>query len=405
MADILFLAHRIPYPPNKGDKIRSWNLLAHLAKRHRVYLGCFVDDPADFAHLPFLQDVCAEVFALPLDPRLARIHSLKGLLKGEALSVDYYRDARLDRWVAELLPRTSIAATIVFSSPMGQYVVERLSGLRPVIMDFVDVDSDKWRQYATSKPWPLSWIYDRESRTLLDYERRIALAADVSFFVSPKEAELFRALVPEAAAKVDHLNNGVDYGYFSPEHGFTSPFQAGEQALVFTGAMDYWANEDAVDWFARAILPAVRAAAPAARFVIVGGKPSAKVRALAALEGVTVTGGVPDVRPYLAHAAAVVCPLRIARGIQNKVLEGMAMARRVIATPDAFEGVDATPGAHLIVADGAQAFAEAVIAVLKNSNGVAAMGRQARARVIERYSWAANLDRLDRFLGLGESVQ
>lgn len=394
MGDILFLAHRIPYPPNKGDKIRSWHMLAHLAKRHRVYLGCFVDDPSDFAHVPFLQDVCTEVMAVPLDPRLAKSRSLKGLLRGEALSIGYYRDHRLDEWVGRISTAHDLAATILFSSPMAQYVLERQNRVGRVVMDFVDVDSDKWRQYAEAKRWPLSLVYRREARALLKFERRVAMAADSSLFVSPKEAELFRQLAPEAAHKIGHLNNGVDYGYFSPEHRFPSPFMDGEQPIVFTGAMDYWANVDAVDWFARAILPQIRAVVPAAVFTIVGGNPAPKVKALAALPGITVTGRVPDVRPYLAHAAVVVCPLRIARGIQNKLLEGMAMARPVVATSQAFEGIEAEPGRDLLLADTPAGFAADVLQILAGEHD-ADMGRRARKRVMETYSWDSNLQSLD----------
>lgn len=394
MADILFLAHRIPYPPNKGDKIRSWHLLAHLAKRHRVHLGCFVDDPADFAHVPFLQDLCADVIALPLDPGQARVRAVKGALRGEALSLGYYRDARLEQWVEATVSRNRIAATVLYSSPMAQYALSRRESLGRLIMDFVDVDSDKWRQYAKSRRWPMSMVYRREARTLLAFERKVAATVDMSFFVSDAEAALFRKLAPESAARIGTLKNAVDHGYFSPAHKFASPFEADEQALVFTGAMDYWANVDAVDWFAREVLPQIREAAPNAVFYIVGGNPTPKVTALADLPGVRVTGRVPDVRPYLAHGAVVVCPLRIARGIQNKVLEGMAMARPVVATPQAFEGIEATPGSDLLVAETPGAFAAEVIRILRGEQDPV-LGERARAQILARYGWEPTLRILD----------
>lgn len=401
MADILFLAHRIPYPPNKGDKIRSWHMLAHLARHHSVYLGCFVDDPEDMAHVPFLREICEDVCALPINPLQKKILSLQGLLRGEALSVAFYRDARMSAWVDRVLSQGPMAATVLFSSPVGQFILGRGRACGRTVMDFVDIDSDKWRQYAESKPWPLSWIYNREQRTLLAFERKMAAVVNRSLFVSPKEAELFQHLAPEVAARVGHLNNGVDFHYFSPDHAFPSPYKAGEKALVFTGAMDYWANVDAVDWFARAIFPMIRASVPEARFYIVGGKPTAKVQALQALPDVVVTGRVEDVRPYVAHAAAVVCPLRIARGIQNKVLEGMAMARPVVASEQAFEGIDATPGRDLLVADGVETMAAAVLAVLQGQADPA-MGQRARQCVMERYSWDANLRQLDHLLEIHE---
>lgn len=397
MAKILFLAHRIPYPPDKGDKIRSWHILAHLAKRHRVYLGCYVDDPEDRKHLPFLSDVCEEVKAIDLSPGRAKIRSLRALAAGRALSVDYYRDQEMADWVDAKLTDVRFDATFVFSSPMAQFVLGRSSLTGRVVMDFVDVDSDKWRQYASSKRWPMSALYRRESERLMDFERDVARRTDASLFVSPKEAELFRQIAPEAADSIGHLNNGVDSAFFSPDQDLENPYEAGERAVVFTGAMDYWANVDAVQWFADEILPRIRAVHGDAVFYIVGGKPTAQVRALAERAGIKVTGRVPDVRPYLKFSDAVVCPLRIARGVQNKVLEGMAMARPVVASPEAFEGIDAKPGEELIVADGPADIAEAVSAILAGSCNPA-MPEKARKSVVENYSWDHNLSLLDDLL-------
>ncbi|MDA5193606.1 TIGR03087 family PEP-CTERM/XrtA system glycosyltransferase [Govanella unica] len=402
MADILFLAHRIPYPPNKGDKIRSWHMLLHLAKRHSVYLGCFVDDPEDMAHVAFLRTICADVCALPINPLHNKIRSLQGLLRDEALSVAFYRDARMTAWVDRVLGQGPMAATVLFSSPVGQFILGRGRVCGRTVMDFVDIDSDKWRQYAENKPWPMSWIYQREQRKLLAFERKMAATVQSSLFVSPKEAELFQKLAPEVAARVGHLNNGVDFNYFSPDHVFPSPYKMGERALVFTGAMDYWANVDAVDWFARAIFPQIRAAAPDTVFYIVGGKPMAAVQALRSLPGVVVTGRVEDVRPYVAHAALAVCPLRIARGIQNKVLEGMAMAQPVVATPQAFEGIEATPGEHLLVADGVDDFAATVLDVLSGRVDPE-LGARARNCVMTNYSWDQNLKVLDILLDIQDN--
>ncbi|RMF11634.1 MAG: glycosyltransferase, partial [Alphaproteobacteria bacterium] len=176
-----------------------------------------------------------------------------------------------------------------------------------------------------------------------------------------------------------------------------NPYKEDDQALVFTGAMDYWANVDAVRWFADEVFPRVRARHPNAAFYIVGGKPTPQVRELARRDGIVVTGRVPDVRPYVKYARAVVCPLRIARGVQNKVLEGMAMARPVVASPEAFEGIDARPGEELIVADGRDAFVDAVTQILDGGHD-RALGRRARVRVVENYGWERNLDILDRLL-------
>ena len=390
MQDLLLLIHRIPYPPNKGDKIRSYHLLKHLARDYRVHLATFVDDADDWQHVPAVEALCASSHFAPLNPLRARVRSLGALVKNRSLSLDYYQDAGMARWVDQAVATHKIKRVMVFSSPMAQYA-DKLGGARRVI-DFCDVDSDKWRQYAEKKSPPMSWLYRHEARQLLRYERQVASQYDASLFVSAPEADLFRKLAPESTARIGHFSNGVDTEYFSPEHVFASPYAAGERALVFTGAMDYWPNVDAVQWFASDVFPAVRAKYPGVRFYIVGSRPAPAVQALAQQDGIVVTGTVPDVRPYLAHAAVAVAPLRIARGIQNKVLEAMAMATPVVVSPQALEGIDAAPGSELVLADGADAFQSAVAALLDGQEeAVDAIGAAARARVQSSYSWSSNL--------------
>jgi sugar transferase (PEP-CTERM/EpsH1 system associated) len=246
VAKVLFLAHRIPYPPNKGDKIRSFHLLRHLAGRHRVFLGGFVDDPDDWQHRGALEAMCAEVFLRPLSPRLATARSARGLLNGEALTLPYYRDGGLRTWVDATMERERIEHVVVYCSSMAQYVDEQRYAHCRRVLDVVDVDSDKWRQYADRRPFPFSWIYRREARTLLAYERDVAARFDATLFVSAAEAALFRRLAPEVATKIGHYNNGVDIEYFDPAVSIEPPYPQGGAVVVFTGAMDYWANVDAV---------------------------------------------------------------------------------------------------------------------------------------------------------------
>ncbi len=395
MQELLFLAHRIPYPPNKGDKIRSFHLLKHLAGKYRVHLAAFVDDKDDWRHVSRLDQICGETHFVALHPGLARLRSVSGFFSGEPLTVPYYRDAGMQAWVDQLLTTRPVRRVLVFSSAMAQYMMERtLPGARRVI-DFVDVDSDKWRQYAQSKSWPMSAVYRREARRLLAYDRQVAGDFDASVFVSFEEAELFKKLAPDAATRISHINNGVDSDYFSPERGYDSPYAAGEKVLVFTGAMDYWANADAVRWFAREVFPLVREQVPEALFYIVGGRPSVEVQQLANLPGVHVTCAVPDVRPYLAHAVAAVAPLRIARGIQNKVLEAMSMAKPVLATQAAAEGIEGVSG--VLVAEEPADFAALAVRILRGEMN-AETGRAGRACVLQRYNWTSNLARLDYLL-------
>jgi len=388
--DLLLLVHRIPYPPNKGDKIRSYHLLKHLSGKYRVHLATFVDDADDWQHVPTVEALCASSHFARLDPKQGKLRSAGALATGKSLSLAYYRDAGMRQWVARTMRERGIARVMMFSSVMAQYAEDFPAARR--VIDFCDVDSDKWRQYAEKKKWPMSWVYRHEAKSLLDYERRVADICDASLFVSEPEAELFRGLAPENRAKIGFFNNGVDTEYFSPERSYDNPFAEGEQAMVFTGAMDYWPNIDAVKWFAAEVLPRVRASVPGARFYIVGSRPAPEVLALAG-DAIVVTGTVPDVRPYLAHCSVAVAPLRIARGIQNKVLEAMAMARPVVASPQAYEGIDAASGRELVVADAPEAYADSVIALLRTPD--AAMGRAARASVERRYSWPAHLSQIE----------
>ena len=387
MEKLLLLVHRIPYPPNKGDKIRSYHLLRHLCARYEVHLGTFVDDADDWRHVPHLQAMCAGSHFGALHPLWGRLRSLAALAGGRALSCDYYRDAGMRRWVDDTVEREGISRIVCYSSPMAQYADAHPSARR--VMDFVDVDSDKWRQYADGKRWPMRQVYQREARLLLDYERGVARASDAALFVSAPEAALFRTLAPESAAGIGHYSNGVDTEFFSPANGGASPYPPGARVLAFTGAMDYWPNIDAVSWFAREVLPVIRAAAPDVLFCIVGSRPAPAVQRLAELPGVMVTGTVPDVRAYVAYAALCVAPMRIARGIQNKVLEAMAMARPVLVSPQALEGIDAVPGRELLLADDAAGHARAALDYLNAPDP--AIGAAARAKVEQLYGWESNL--------------
>jgi sugar transferase (PEP-CTERM/EpsH1 system associated) len=385
--DLLLLIHRIPYPPNKGDKIRSYHLLKHLARDYRVHLATFVDDADDWQHVPTVEKMCASSHFASLNPALARVRSLGALVKNRSLSLDYYRDAGLQRWVDQTVSAHKIERVLVFSSAMAQFVDHHRQARR--VVDFCDVDSDKWRQYAEKKSWPMSWLYRHEARQLLSYERQVAREYDASLFVSEPEAALFRQLAPESDARIGFFSNGVDTDYFSPSAAGASPFKQGERAIVFTGAMDYWPNVDAVQWFAGDVMPLLRARFPDLTFYIVGARPAPAVLELARQPNIVVTGTVPDVRPYIAHARASVAPLRIARGIQNKVVEAMAMATPVVVSPQALEGIEAEPGKELVLAEDAAGFADAVALLLAREGND--MGLAARARVEHKYSWPSNL--------------
>lgn len=410
MGNLLYLVHRLPYPPNKGDKVRSYHLLKHLTASHRVFLGTFVDDPLDEAYVETVRDMCPDLHVARLYPRTAKLRSLAGLLSHEALGLRYYKNAGLQSWVTQTLQDNNIDAVVVFSSVMAQYFVPDASAMPiPMLVDFVDVDSAKWTQYADNHRWPLSWLYRREGERLLAYERTVAARAQRSFFVTDNEVALFHSLAPESIDIVESMSNGVDADYFAPDSARLSPFpaQSGSSpgiALVFTGAMDYWPNVDAVTWFVNDILPALLQSWPQLVFYIVGRSPPASVLALAS-NTVVVTGTVPDVRPYLQYAAVVVAPLRVARGIQNKILEAMAMGRPVVAARSCVEAIDAVSGEELIPALVETDFVREIDALLTSPVRAASVGAAGRLRVVKSYSWNAHLGRIDRHLVPNQTAQ
>ncbi len=394
MRDILLLAHRIPYPPLRGDKIRSWHMLKRLGELATVHLACFADDAEDAAHLSALR---AE-----MGGRLGEAHveirrasklraGVSALLRGQPASLAMFDSPVMRGFVDTILAERDIGTIFTFSSQMAQFVPPA-SDAR-FVMDFVDVDSAKFADYADGQGAG-GWIMRREARTLLAFDRATAERADVSLFVSEPEAELFRRRAGLAEADIRVVQNGVDVDYFDPRAEFPrlDPVKwRNDSVILFTGQMNYRPNVEAVTWFAREAMPLIRQHRPDACFVIAGRDPAAEVRRLEG-KGVHVTGAVSDMRCWLAAAAVVVAPLRTARGVQNKVLEAMAMARPVVASPAAFEGIEAEPGRHLIVTDAA---ADAVLGLLTNKVKADAIGTAARAQVESHYRWEQRLAGLE----------
>ena len=395
MRSVLFLCHRLPWPPSKGDKIRSYHVLQRLAEHYRVYLGAFVDEPSDWQYLAPVQALCTEVCVRPLPPWTVRWRALASLVRGEALTVGVYRDHVMQRWIEGLLAERKLDLALCYSSGVAPFVMAHPQLRR--VMDFVDVDSDKWRQYAQANRGLTRLIYQRESRRLAEFERTVATQFDASVLVSEAEAAFFRQQVPAAAGVIHGIPNGVDGEYWDPQRVYPNPYGPGERAVVFVGAMDYRANVHAAQWFVHEVWPRILARQPDARFYLVGSKPSAAVRVLGQLAGVTVTGRVEDVRPWLAHAHAVAAPLRIARGIQNKVLEALAMEKVLLATPEAWEGIEDFPGRQGCINGSPEVMATEALRWLDAPQ--AARVPAARAMVLSRHDWARNLDTYESVLG------
>lgn len=399
MEHLLFLCHRLPYPPDKGDKIRSYQWLRWLCARYRVHLGAFIDDPRDRQHIAAVEALCADTCIRPLRPFQRVGRSVIALSSGQSLTVACYRDSALKRWVRRTLADVPVRAALVYSSGMAQYLRGRRDLHR--VMDFVDVDSDKWRQYATAHRSPRGLIYRCEANRLAAIETGVAADFDASVLVSEPEARFFREKIASAGGNVQAIANGVDSKYWNPERAYPRPYPRSEKVVVFVGAMDYRANADGALWFARSVWPAIRDRYPAARFYIVGARPSRAVRELAGEPGIVVTGWVEDVRPYLAHAHVVAAPLRIARGIQNKVLEALAMGKALVATPEAYEGIgrfDALWGCVSAAPDVQAAEANRWLA-----ERAPAWHPDVRAYVLEHHGWQRPLEQLGRLLDAGWS--
>lgn len=425
---ILYLAHRIPYPPNKGDKIRSFNEIKYLSSSHEIHLGCLADNRADLKYANDLKQYCKKVYVAPLNKTIAKAKSLTSLFHDRPLSVTYFYSHSLQTTVNQWLHDERYDAIICFSSPMAEYVfrssvltsrMKKASNLQPqtsnnkprLLMDFCDLDSDKWLQYSRYMRFPLNLVYRIENRSLLKYEKRINQHFDHSVFVSRNEADLFCRLFP-VARNVSVISNGVDSEYFSPAFSTQQPNkphklnkhtnqQQNGPVLLFTGAMDYHANVDGVTWFCDQIFPIIKQEAPEAQFYIVGSNPHAQVRHLEDTKGVRVTGFVKDIRPYYQSADVCIIPLRLGRGVQNKVLEAMSMAKAVVATTKATEGIQAVPGEHFLVADTPQDFSNALSRLLKDQSLNKRLGAKARRFVMANLDWPTNMKKLDTLLQAG----
>jgi polysaccharide biosynthesis protein PslH len=386
--EILFLAHRVPYPPNRGDKIRSWHLLRTMAKIAPVHVCALWDDERDLEHLDFLRTVAASVHVEKANP--SKLSAMtRALLTGNSASVSACWSEKFQDHVNQVLAKRPITTIFAFSGQMAQFVPED-RGNRRFVMDFVDMDSAKFEAFG-------GFANCQEAKRLFAFEKAVAERADVSMFVSEDEAGLFRRKTGLGPDRVIALENGIDLEAFDPAIPYEPVGEGRAPLIIFTGQMDYRPNVEAVCGFARDVLPSIRFAYPEACFAIVGRKPTPEVLALADVPGVLVTGEVADTRQWLAAADVVVAPLLMARGVQNKVLEAMAMAKPVVASSAAAEGIDAT---EMVIADG-PAQAEAVMALLNDPIAARKLGEAARARMIARYSWEARLATLPAILGFG----
>ncbi len=360
---ILFLAHRLPFPPNKGDKIRSFWELKAISAQHQVDVFCFYDDREDATYLGETRQLCRHLYAEPISRVWSRARALFAVATRRPFSTGYFYSATMAAKVRRALREHSYDLIWVFSSSMAQYAE---GSSLPKIVDFVDVDSDKWQQYAKRTRAPWSWLWAYEARQLGRYENFVARNFSASVLCTEAEAHILRRRVN--SRPIYAVNNFVDGSYFDPSIVPLTPEVRGLQPyVVFTGQMDYYPNIDAAKHFYQAIFPAVRAKAPVLKFVIAGRNPVSSVRRLASDPAVVVTGSVPDIRPYLRGAAAAVMPLRIARGVQNKILEAMAMGLQVFVSGAVAAALPAHFSSLLVVEDDPDLMAGKLSALLSRS--------------------------------------
>ncbi len=396
-SEILFLAHRLPFPPDRGDKIRSHHILKALAQIAPVHVGCLAETDSDVAHEGELGGVTRS-WCMPRRSKPLVLAGMEALLRKEPVSLSAFRSGELAEWVERILQERDIAAIYVFSGQMGQYVPKDWQGR--LIVDLVDVDSAKFDAYGAAKGGFRGWIDRREGHLLRSVEQSLTERADCTLLVSEAEASLLRGRIT-GSHDIRALGNGIDCAFFDPAAVSSRPALSGKGPhYVFTGQMDYAPNVDAVTRMAQRIMPEVLRRLPDAQFHIVGRAPSRDVMALDGLYGTRVIGAVPDTRPWLAGADAVVAPLTIARGVQNKVLEAMAMARPTIVSPDAATGIDARSPDELIIAHDDSDFVRHLLRLAGHPGEAVATGRRAREFVLNQMSWPAMLVDLPAMIGM-----
>ncbi len=467
--NILYLAHRFPYPPNKGDKLRAYRQIEYLARRHRIYCACFVDDPADLAHVDRLRAHCAELRVVRIRPLPALIRGVIGLLRGKTLTESFYRVRAMSEAIAELGREVKFDAVLAFSSSMAPYALEAEAPRR--VLDLCDLDSSKWCDYAKRSRGPMRWLYALEGKRLASRECRWLEEFEATVLITEAEAEDLRSanenekvhvvgngvVVPEDPGASDGISRAADevgatLGFFrvadtvgatdgiSRAAGFSLREPATESnrpptatsrrlkpaaqdrsvrsllvgktadaegvggpVVGFVGQMDYAPNVDAVCWFARTAWPRIREVFPTARFRIVGRSPARRVRRLAQIRGVEVVGPVDDVTVEVAHFDVSVAPLRIARGLQNKVLEAMASAKPVVLTAQAAAGIQAKHETHFLVAHSAPELASLVVGLLADEDRRRQIGQAARAYVQRHHQWDRELATLELLVS-GQTV-
>jgi polysaccharide biosynthesis protein PslH len=387
---ILYVCHRFPFPPDRGGKVRPFNMIKHLAQQHEVHVCSMARSPAEAEEGKGLREHCAHTKCAVVTEPWQTLRMIVRLPTPTPSSMGYFYSRDLHRGIRALHAQHHYDLIFVHCSSMAQYVAAIREAAK--VLDFGDMDSQKWLEYSNYKPFPLSIGYWLEGKKLEFEERRLAYQFDVCTVTTRAELATLHELAPGITS--DWFPNGVDHQFFIPDG---EDYDA--DAISFIGRMDYYPNQECMLRFCKEVLPRVQAQRPSVKLFVVGADPIPAIRKLAELRGVTVTGSVPDVRPFVRRSAVMVAPLAIARGTQNKILEAMAMGVPVVTSTVAAGGVDVVKGEHLLVADDPASCARAILKVMQDRSERQRLSEAGRARVMSHHHWPNSMRRLDAILG------
>jgi len=381
---ILFITHNVPFPPNKGEKIRSFHIIHELSKRHEIHLVSLVRDQSDLKYKKDLEKFCKSVHLLPLNALISKLYALIALITGYPVTFGYFFSFKAKKLIKELIKTESYEASFAICSSTAQYLYPHKDEF--TIIDYVDIDSEKWKRYAEISSFPMSWVYILENQRLGIWEKKICNRFNLSLLTTEKEKEKLSKLAKNCQNKILVCPNGIDTDYFFPEEGTTNSNQS-DPSIVFTGQMDYLPNIDAVIYFYVHIFPKILENHKDAKFVIVGRNPDPKLKEIC-VEAI-ITGEVDDIRPYLYDGTVFVAPLRLAFGVQNKVLEAMACKLPVVSTSRILPGMKAKIGDDILVADSPTDFANTVCKLLDNKELRDKISVSAHKYVKRNHDWKA----------------
>jgi len=385
---ILYICHRFPYPPKRGGKIRPFNMIKYLSNQgHQVWVASLTRSQQEFDECSGIVDYCHQYTIGLVNESAQWVRMILHLPTPTPSSIAYFFNKKLKKQINQWIKQEDFDLIFVHCSSVAQYV-EDVKHI-PKILDYGDMDSQKWLTYKSFKPFPLSLGYWWEGMKMELSEKKLATKFDLSTCTTSAELETLNSY--GKAKKTDWFPNGVDSDFFQPDGN-----QYDQNSISFIGRMDYFPNQQCMLEFCHQVLPLIKKKIPNVKLYIVGAEPSKDIKVLEQSEEVIVTGSVDDVRPYILKTAAMVAPLQIARGTQNKILEAMAMGVPVVSSSLAASGIDAIPGEHLLTADSPEEYAEKLISLMKSSSLREKYAKAGRERMLSNHSWEDSMKKMEK---------